>query len=163
MADDLLVSGSARLQICLRGGQSGERLGGRASAWATSVRVTSPTSKRSLVALSCSLSTVTSFSRNFTMAVSRTTIDVSGGGVEQHGLLDGAQALARGLNCRLSPSNGIQVLKTFEQRLCERESIAVGVAGAVTGYDISPPVVESITAREELPLFRDTGEVGLEF
>src|SRR5262249_53041568 len=46
-------------------------------------------------------------------------IDIGSYGVEQHGLLNAAQALARSLDRRLCPSDGVQILKALEQRLSE--------------------------------------------
>src|SRR5262249_49501486 len=59
-------------------------------------------------------------------------IDIGDYGVEQHGLLNAAQALARGLNCRLRPSDRVQILEALEQRLSELDRKTARVGGCVT-------------------------------
>src|SRR5262249_17787756 len=60
--------------------------------------------------------------------------DIGSDGIEQRGLLHGAQAFASGLHRGLGLPNGIQILKAFEDGLRERHRITTRMRHAlITG------------------------------
>ncbi len=133
MADDLLVSGAARLQIGLGRSQGGQRLGAAGLGLGH-------VGARDLADIEAVLGRLELLGQHRHVVLAQFhdgrvayDIDVSGGGVEQHGLLDGAQALARRLHRRFRLADGVQVLEAFEQRLRQLHRVTVRVGYAVAG------------------------------
>src|SRR5215831_19402172 len=119
MTDDLLVGGVARLQIGLGRGQGRQSLGAAGLGLCH-------VGARHLAHIETVLGRLELLSEHRHVVLAQThdgrvahDIDIGGYGAEQHGLLNTAQALARGLNSRLCPSDGVQILESLEQRLSE--------------------------------------------
>ena len=106
---------------------------------ATSVRVTSPTLKRSRVCFSCSCSTSTLRRCRSRIAVSRSTFMYCGRGIEQHGLRGIAQGLAagqhRGLGLARQAAGALPVVHRLHQPdiAAARADIGVGLGEDAAG------------------------------
>src|SRR5215510_13736884 len=119
MTDDLLVGGVARLQIGLGRGQGRQSLGAAGLGLGH-------VGARHLAHIETILGRLELLGEHSHIVLTQThdsrvahDIDIGGHRVEQHRLFDAAQALARSLDRRLRPSDGVQILEALKQRLSE--------------------------------------------
>ena len=130
MANDLLVSGAARLEVGLRRGEGRKRFGA-ASLGLCHVGA------RHLADIEAVLGRLELLGQHLHVVLAqaddgRVAHDVHIGrrSIEEDGLLDRAQGLARSLHRRLRLADGIQILEALEERLRELNRPATGMASA---------------------------------
>ena len=131
MADDLLVSGAAGLEIGLGRGERRQRL----SATGFGLR---HVGARHLADIETVLGRLELLGQHGDVVLAQANdgrvahnIDVSGRGIEQDRLFDGAKRLTGCLHLRLRLPDGVEVLEALEQRLGQLHRPTAGVAGAL--------------------------------
>ena len=136
MADDLLVGRAARLEIGLGCGERRQRL----SAPGFGLR---HVGARHLADIEAVLGRLELLGQHGDVVLAQANdgrvahdIDVSGRGIEQDRLLDGAKRLARCLHLRLRLPDGVEVLKALEQRLGQLHRPTAGVGWSPLGIPL---------------------------
>ena len=139
MADDLLVSRAAGLEIGLGRGERRQRLG----APRFGLR---HVGARHLADIETVLGRLELLGQHGDVVLAQANdgrvahnIDVSGRGVEQDRLFDGAKRLTGCLHLRLRLPDGVEILEALEQRLGQLHRPTAGVAGAL--WECTGPVM----------------------
>src|SRR5262249_35906971 len=147
MTHDLLIGGVARLQIGLRCGQ------GRQSFGAAGLGL-GHVGARHLAHIETVLGRLELLGEHRHVVLAQThdsrvahDIDIGGYGVEQHGLLNAAPALARSPDRRPCPPDGVQILKALHKRLSE---CTEKPRGLVTPEEPMPAALALAPLAEEL-------------
>ena len=137
MADDLLISRAAGLEIGLRRGERGQRL--RAAGFCLG-----HVGAGHLADIEPVLGRLELLGQHGDVVLAQTHdrlvahhVDISGRGIEQDGLLDAAQHFARRLHGRLRLPDGVEILEAFEQRLGQLHRIATRIGHPVVLTDFA--------------------------